>query len=84
MPKRKKINLANGFPVDDQPQVGDIWQLVTPYGDEYKTFTYLLLEKSSDEFFRASDGTFEMLQLENGENIRLYMNFDLDDWRKLS
>ena len=84
MPKRRKVNLANWFPEEDKPQVGDIWQLVTPYGDEYKTFYYLLIESAADEFFSYGDLTFDVIQLESGEITRVFFNFELDDWRKLS
>ena len=69
------------IPDEDKPQVGDIWKITYPHGDEYKAVYYLLTAEARDEFFRAGDGTFDMLHLESGETIRMYMNFELDEWQ---
>lgn len=74
------------IPEEDTPHVGDIWRIDLPFGDEYKTFHYLLIsEPGPDDYFFPVDGlTFDMLQLETSETVRLYMNFELDDWRKVA
>ena len=69
------------MPEADLPKVGDIWKLDFPYGDEYKEVHYLLIAQANDEFLPSGNNTFDMLILENGETLRLYMNFELDDWQ---
>jgi len=57
-----------------------------PYGDEYKTWHFLLVEMpSEDDSWFPNDGlTFEMLKLETGETRLIHMNMELDEWRRVA
>ena len=66
----------------DMPHVGDIWKLTTQYGISTVCYHYLLLD--SDSFGDArSSLTFDMLELETGERMWMFMNFELDDWHRI-
>ena len=67
---------------EDMPKVGDIWKLTTQYGISTLCYHYLLLD--SDSFGDArSSLTFDMLELETGERMWMFMNFELDDWHRI-
>jgi hypothetical protein len=74
------------IPDEDMPAAGDIWSLTVPWGDEYKTFHFLLVDVPSyeDEWFQDDGLTFEMLKLETGETRLIHMNFELDEWYRVA
>ena len=69
MPKRPKYD-----PADDEPKVGDIWKLEELGRTlDYRWQYYLL----TDEF---DTHTFNMINLNTGEQRDIYMNFEVDNW----
>jgi hypothetical protein len=77
------------IPDEDMPHVGDIWSLTVPYGDECKSFHFLLVEAPSGDdatvgWFPDDGLTFEMLKLETGETRLIHMNMDLDEWLRVA
>lgn len=74
---------------EDMPHVGDIWSMTVPYGDEYKTFHFLLVEAPTGDdatvgWFPNNGLTFEMMKLETGETRLIHMNFELDEWYRVA
>jgi len=79
--KKKDIYTPSGtISPEDMPQVGDIWCLKF---HEYE-YHYLLVEHQYDPFDEPYDLSFNMLELQTGQRFFLYMNFQLDDWRKVA
>lgn len=73
------------IPAEDMPQIGDLWKLTTFYGTEGTViYHYLIVDHQYDDFDQPYDLSFHMLELETGEKLFLYMNFELDDWRKVA
>lgn len=70
---------------EDMPHVGEIWKRFTYMENNQPVAHHYLLLQHINYSFGDSDSAlaFDMLVLETGETICLYMNFELDDWSRV-